>query len=78
MGQYGFLNIVSIYSFMANLEAIVDKFGLPQCCLKSIPRLKLMQFKIKKIEQKWFNYESKGEHLNLIKIELWISLLDKL
>ena len=37
--------------------------------MKSILSLKLIQFKNEKKEQKWFNYESKGEHLNLLIIE---------
>jgi len=45
----------------------MDKFYVSLLIIKSIFIFDLIQFKNEKEEQKWFNYESKGEHPNIKK-----------
>ena len=43
----------------------MDNFYVSLLTLKSIFTFSLMQFENEKEEHKWFNYESKGEHLEI-------------
>ena len=68
MGQYGYFKLKSICSFYTDFFIIVGNFYVSLLTLKSIFSFSLMQSEKEKEEQKWFNQESKGEHLHIREI----------